>query len=604
MTIPHILVVDDEADIRGLLKEILSEEGYEVDVAANAVQARASRLRQTPDLVLLDIWMPDVDGISLLREWSASTTDGCPVVMMSGHGTVETAVEATRLGAFDFVEKPLSLAKLLRTVERALDAGKRRRQSGKLLTPALMVPVGKSKQMQQLRTELQQIAANPSSVLLTGEPGSGREAFARYLHERSPRAMQPFVTLLASSLREVDAESRLFGREEPGGTRQTGLLEEAGEGTLFIHEVEDLPPSAQRLLVGVLESGQFMRLGGTEPVRLAARVLSSGQPGIENRAGTDAFRRDLLAHLNMLIVRVPPLREYAEDVPELLRHYVDRLVDNEGLQFRRFSVAAQNRLRNYPWPDNVRELLNHICIDPRTMVTGVWAGLSTHLPRLFGMAPQRLGDYTIDSSVRQGLPWGFLLLIGIAGIAIVRIAMTIVSDRRWRPEYDPCAYLVLVGLFSFGAYTLLRCGVIGVMRYELLSLLGAAGLAAWYLRIERARVLATLWIALTVAWAAGTGLGHARLWAEYLTHPPTGVKHMVISELESRGIKYAYSDYWLAYYITFLTDERIIVHSPDPSRIAEYGRVVDAHRSEAVRILRGPCPDGHQVIRGVYFCPP
>ncbi|HVO45166.1 MAG TPA: sigma-54 dependent transcriptional regulator [Steroidobacteraceae bacterium] len=357
MTVPHILVVDDEADIRSLLKEILSEEGYEVDVAANAVQARASRARQTPDLVLLDIWMPDVDGISLLREWSATATDGCPVVMMSGHGTVETAVEATRLGAFDFVEKPLSLAKLLRTVERALDAGKRRKQAGKLLVPALMVPVGKSKQMQQLRTELQQIAANPSSVLLVGEPGSGREAFARYLHERSPRAAQPFVTLIASSLREADAEGRLFGREE-GGRRTPGLLEEAAEGTLFIHEVEDLPAGAQRLLVGVLESGQFLRMGGSEPVRLTARVLSSAQPGIENRAGPDGLRRDLLAHLNMLIVRVPPLRDYAEDVPELLRHYVDRLVDAEGLQFRRFSVAAQNRLRNYPWPDNVRELKN------------------------------------------------------------------------------------------------------------------------------------------------------------------------------------------------------------------------------------------------------
>jgi two-component system, NtrC family, nitrogen regulation response regulator NtrX len=358
MTIPHILVVDDEADIRGLLKEILSEEGYEVDVAANAVQARASRARQTPDLVLLDIWMPDVDGISLLREWSASTTDGCPVVMMSGHGTVETAVEATRLGAFDFVEKPLSLAKLLRTVERALDAGKRRRQTGKFLTPALMVPIGKSKQMQQLRTELQQIALNPASVVLIGEPGSGREAFARYLHERGPRAGHPFVTLLASSLREADAEARLFGREETGGNRQTGLLEEAAGGTLFIHEVEDLPPSAQRLLVGVLESGQFLRMGGSEAVHLNARVLSSAQPGIENRAGAEGFRRDLLAHLNMLIARIPPLREYAEDVPELLRHYVDRLVETEGLQFRRFSVAAQNRLRNYPWPDNLRELKN------------------------------------------------------------------------------------------------------------------------------------------------------------------------------------------------------------------------------------------------------
>src|SRR6267142_5142772 len=244
MSTQRILVVDDESDIRTLLKEILSEEGYEVDVAADAGQARTSRARQSPDLCLLDIWMPDTDGITLLREWSRGQGLDFPVVMMSGHGTVETAVEATRLGAFDFVEKPLSLAKLLRTVERALDAGKRRRQSGKLLAPALMVPVGKSKQMQQLRTELQQIAGNPSSVLLIGEPGSGREAFARYLHEPSPRAGQPFVTLIASSLREADAESRLFGRESPtpasdAGIRQAGLLEEAAGGTLFIHEVED-----------------------------------------------------------------------------------------------------------------------------------------------------------------------------------------------------------------------------------------------------------------------------------------------------------------------------------------------------------------------------
>ena len=355
MSGPHILVVDDEADIRGLLKEILSEEGYEVDVAANAVQARASRARQSPDLVLLDIWMPDVDGISLLREWSASTTDGCPVVMMSGHGTVETAVEATRLGAFDFVEKPLSLAKLLRTVERALDAGKRRRGSGKMFAPQWLAPIGKSKIMQQLRAELQQIAGNPSSVLLIGEPGSGREAFARYLHERSPRATAAFVTLVASSLRETDAENRLFGREE-AGTGRAGVLEEVGDGTLFIHEIEDLPPAVQRLLVGVFESGRFTRLGGTEQIEFRGRVLSSAQPGIENRAGPEGFRRDLLAHLNMLIVRTPPLRDYAEDVPELLRHYVDRVVDSEGLPFRRFSVAAQNRLRNYPWPDNVREL--------------------------------------------------------------------------------------------------------------------------------------------------------------------------------------------------------------------------------------------------------
>jgi DNA-binding NtrC family response regulator len=356
MSTPHILVVDDEADIRGLLKEILSEEGYEVDVAANAAQARASRARQTPDLVLLDIWMPDVDGITLLREWSVGATDGCPVVMMSGHSTVETAVEATRLGAFDFVEKPLSLAKLLRTVERALDAGRRHRQSGKLLGSALAIPVGKSRLIQQLRTELQLIAANPSPVLLVGESGSGREAFARYLHEHGPRASAPFVTLIASTLREVDAEARLFGREEPGSPKVIGLLEEAGSGSLYLQELEDLPPGVQRLLAGVFESGQFTRLGGSETLAFRARLLAAGQPGIEQRAGGETLRRDLLAHLNVLIMRVPPLREYAEDVPDLLRHHVDRLVDTDGLTFRRFSVAAQNRLRNYPWPDNVREL--------------------------------------------------------------------------------------------------------------------------------------------------------------------------------------------------------------------------------------------------------
>ncbi len=355
MSAMRILVVDDEADIRGLLKEILSEEGYTVEVAADAEQARAARARQTPDLVLLDIWMPGVDGITLLREWSQSASDGVQVVMMSGHGTIETAVEATRLGAFDFVEKPLSIAKLLRTVERALEAGKRKRQPARLAPSQIQIPAGKSRVIQQLRTDLQQLATNGSAVLLIGESGSGREAFARYLHAESPRAASPFVTVIASTLRETDAEALLLGS---GDTK--GFLEQAGDGSLFINEIEDLPQIAQRVLMGVLESGTFSRLKSAGVQRFEARVLSSAQPGIEGRAGSvgSEFRRDLLGHLNTLVVRIPPLREYAEDVPELLRHYVDRAVDAEGLTFRRFSVAAQNRMRNYPWPDNLRELKN------------------------------------------------------------------------------------------------------------------------------------------------------------------------------------------------------------------------------------------------------
>ncbi len=356
MSAGKILVVDDEADIRTLLKEILSEEGYEVDVAADAAQARSLRARTTPDLVMLDIWMPDTDGITLLREWSAIASDECPVVMMSGHGTVETAVEATRLGAFDFVEKPLSLAKLLRTVERALDAGKRKRLSNKGGAAPLLATVGKSKLTLQLRTELTRIAPHSSALLLVGEPGSGREALGRFVHELSQRASRPFVSFVASAVADTGADAVLLG-SEAGGTVRPGLFEQAQGGTLFISDLEDLAPRVQRLLLGVIETGSYRRVGGELPLSFNVRLVSTAQPGIENRAGAEGgLRRDLLAHLNTLVVRVPPLRDYAEDVPELLRYYVDRLVDTEELPFRRFAVAAQNRLRNYPWPDNVREL--------------------------------------------------------------------------------------------------------------------------------------------------------------------------------------------------------------------------------------------------------
>src|SRR5215831_15772755 len=237
MTASRILVVDDEADIRGLLKEILSEEGYEVEVAADATQARSSRATQVPDLVLLDIWMPDTDGITLLREWSVTDGYDCPVVMMSGHGTVETAVEATRLGAFDFVEKPLSLTKLLRTVERALDAGRRNKLSARGANgPALSIPIGKSKVTQVLREQVQQSAASSSPVLFLGELGSGREAYARYLHSLSARAGKPFYMVVCASLGD-DPAVALFGSEREGRVEQ-GALDHANGGTLFIHGLE------------------------------------------------------------------------------------------------------------------------------------------------------------------------------------------------------------------------------------------------------------------------------------------------------------------------------------------------------------------------------
>jgi two-component system, NtrC family, nitrogen regulation response regulator NtrX len=357
MSAARILVVDDETEIRGLLKEILADEGYEVDVAADAAEARASRAQHDPDLVLLDIWMPDTDGITLLREWVQPNGTSCPVVMMSGHGTVETAVEATRLGAFDYVEKPLSLAKLLRTVERALDSGRNKRLAARSLVPPLIAPVGKSRAMHALREQVQQVAPHETPVLIVGEPGSGREAFARYIHSLSPRAAGPFVQLVATGVSDEGAAAALHGTEDVNGVH-AGVFEQAAGGVLFINGIEDLPIKAQGMLVAALETKTFTRVGGATPVNSNVRIIGSATSRFLNAEGAGGVRLELLSRLNVITLNVPPLRDYAQDVPDLLRHYVDRMVDEQHLPFRRFGVAAQNRLRNYPWPGNVRELRN------------------------------------------------------------------------------------------------------------------------------------------------------------------------------------------------------------------------------------------------------
>jgi DNA-binding NtrC family response regulator len=346
----RILVVDDEANIRALIDEILSEEGYEVTTAADAKEARAARKAHDFELILLDIWMPDTDGISLLREWSEGGTPGT-VVMMSGHGTVDTAVEATRLGAADFIEKPVSLAKLLRTVERAL-AMRRTKEQRRGLAPEVAMPAGKSQPMRALREQIARVAQHNAHTLFTGEPGSGRELFARHLWSQSAQARGPFVAVLGGDLNDENAQRELLG----DGT-EPGAFERADGGILFIQDLGDVAASAQRLLLSALEQGSYRATGQANDRRFNCRILSSAYPGFER---SDTLRPELLSHLSVVVIRVPPLREYPEDVPELLRHHVDLLVDAEGLPFRRFSVAAQNRLRNYPWPRNVRELRNMV----------------------------------------------------------------------------------------------------------------------------------------------------------------------------------------------------------------------------------------------------
>jgi two-component system, NtrC family, nitrogen regulation response regulator NtrX len=366
MSTAHVLVVDDEADIRALIQEILTDENYRVTVAGNAAEARKAREEDRCDLVLLDIWMPDTDGITLLREWSEHGSLDAPVVIMSGHGTVDTAVEATRLGAFDFVEKPLSIAKLLRTVERALASTKVQPGQARELLPSLLAPVGRSRLMQNLREKVQQYAGHNSPVLLIGEPGTGRGAFARYIHVLSNRSEGELEVLLAASLTANNTEEQLFGSERNGEVR-AGVFERAANGTVILDELSDLNELAQKLILSAMEQGRFTRIGGHEPVRLQARILATVSADYEEAVESGRLRRELVSNLNILSLRIPPLREYAEDVPELLNYYVDKLVDSEALAFRRFSVAAQNRLRNYPWPDNVRELKNLV---RRLLLTG------------------------------------------------------------------------------------------------------------------------------------------------------------------------------------------------------------------------------------------
>jgi len=356
MTQAHILVVDDEPDIRQLVSEILEDEGYRVTVAEDGEAARAAFARRTPDMVLLDIWMPDVDGILLLKEWSAGSGLPCPVVVMSGHGSVETAVEATRLGAFDFVQKPISLAKLLAIVNQALASRPAAPEPLRQARSHSAEPVGSSPAMQLLRSKAEQAAQHDSPVLITGEAGNGRESLARFIHSRGQKKGE-FVALDHSKLDSSEVRDYLLGCDKKG-QHQAGLFDQAMGGTLFLGDIQDIPADTLKIINQVLEAGQFVHEGGSGKQSLSCRIMASGCTKLVDRAQRDASLEQLYYRLNVLPLAIPPLRERPDDVPELVRYYADWFPNHEGLPYRSFSVSAQNRLRNHSWPGNIRELRN------------------------------------------------------------------------------------------------------------------------------------------------------------------------------------------------------------------------------------------------------
>ena len=391
MNASHILVVDDEPDIRTLLKEILEDEGFEVRVAENAEQARAARRERRPDLVLLDIWMPDTDGITLLKEWAQNEEIDMPVVMMSGHGTVETAVEATRLGAYDFIEKPLSIAKLLLTIQRALENMSLVRENKGLRRGLIPISdlIGNSPAMQKLKADVKRVAEHSAAVFVSGDSGTGKEVIARYIHDKSARASGPFVSVGVAGLARENPDAEIFGIEQDGQIT-FGSLEQANGGTLFLKDIADMDQSTQARLLSALETNSLLRVGGRETVQIDVRVIAATSKNLAQSVADGDFREDLFYHLNVLPLTIPPLKERPEDIDSLAQHYLNHYATQEGLPSREITVGARNRLRDYDWPGNVRELKNLI---QRLMILGNESAISaSEVSNALGIRIETPGD--------------------------------------------------------------------------------------------------------------------------------------------------------------------------------------------------------------------
>jgi len=355
-----MLVVDDEANIRSSLAGALGREGYQVDSAASVADAR-TKLRDAYDFVLLDVWFPEESGLTLLEEVMSHAPETA-VIMMSGHATIDVAVSATRLGAFDFLEKPISLERLLILLRNAESNSALRAENRRLRASWAEPIVGASPAVRELFREVEMAGPSAARVLIEGENGTGKELVARALHASSPRREKPFVAVNCSAIPEELIESELFGHERGAFTGATqsrhGRFEEAHGGTLFLDEVGDLSPRAQTKLLRVLEESEFTRVGGNRPIRVDVRVIAPTNRNLKERVAADQFREDLYFRLAVIPITVPPLRERAEDIPLLVEHFAARLSREAGGRRRRFAAGAVELLRRYSFPGNVRELRN------------------------------------------------------------------------------------------------------------------------------------------------------------------------------------------------------------------------------------------------------
>lgn len=357
-----ILIVDDEADIRMLIAGILKDEGFQTRAAGDGEGALEAIRSRQPNLVILDIWLQGstLDGLEvlevILREYPL-----LPVIMISGHGTIETAVSAIKMGAYDFVEKPFKSDRLLFTIDRAIESFKLKRENQELRLRAGgdSELVGSSGTLTGVRQAVERVAPTGSRVLITGPAGVGKEVVARLLHTRSKRASGPFIVVNCATMHPDRLEIELFGSDgESDGPRKVGLFEQAHNGTLFLDEVADMPLETQGKIVRALQEQTFERVGGRTKVEVDVRVVASSNRDLSAEIANGRFREDLFYRLNVVPIRVPPLRERREDIPALVRHFMKRSAEGGGLPLRDIGEDALAALQAYDWPGNVRQLRN------------------------------------------------------------------------------------------------------------------------------------------------------------------------------------------------------------------------------------------------------
>ncbi|HEX2835452.1 MAG TPA: sigma-54 dependent transcriptional regulator [Thermoanaerobaculia bacterium] len=360
-----ILIIDDEPGIRTTLAGILEDEGHRAALADSGEEGIAQFARDEFDLVLLDLWLPGIDGLSVLERLQTAAA-GTPIIMISGHGNIDTAVRATRLGAYDFLEKPLSLERVLLTVNHALNDRRLREQVRDLRRHYTLeeILIGDSEAMMKLDQQVRSAASSHSRVLITGENGSGKEIVARTLHRLSPRAEQPFIDVNCAAIPEELIESELFGHRKGAFTGaiddRKGKFELADGGTLFLDEVGDMSLKTQAKVLRVLQEQTFQRVGGQQTIKVDVRVIAATNKNLEAEIANGAFRSDLYYRLNVIPIEVPPLRARGNDIVLLAEHFLRRFAAEAARPNKRLSSGAAAKLKAYPWPGNVRELRNLI----------------------------------------------------------------------------------------------------------------------------------------------------------------------------------------------------------------------------------------------------